>query len=93
MKKISIDIPHFYCLEYKEDEKRLIVEIDFREPEIWIRKSLIQRCEPPIQSVRITEQEKEEIYTNIKQFLLERYPARAILESGREKGDSDGYNA
>ena len=32
MKKISIDIPHFYCLEYKEDEKRLIVEIDFREP-------------------------------------------------------------
>ena len=42
MKKISIDIPHFYCLEYKEDEKRLIVEIDFREPEIWISKSLIQ---------------------------------------------------
>ena len=55
MKKISIDIPHFYCLEYKEDEKRLIVEIDFREPEIWISKSLIQRWEPPFQSVLITE--------------------------------------
>ena len=27
MKKISIDIPHFYCLEYKEDEKRLIVDL------------------------------------------------------------------
>ena len=80
-------------MEYKEDEKRLIVDIDFREPEIWISKSLIQHWEPPFQSVLITEQEKEEIYTNIKQFLLERYPARAILESGREKGDSDGYNA
>ena len=57
MKKISIDIPHFYCLEYKEDEKRLIVEIDFREPEIWISKSLIQHWEPPFQSVLITEQE------------------------------------
>ena len=60
MKKISIDIPHFYCLEYKEDEKRLIVEIDFREPEIWISKSLIQHWEPPFQSVLITEQEKED---------------------------------
>ena len=45
------------------------MEIDFREPEIWISKSLIQRWEPPFQSVLITEQEKEEILKGLKSIL------------------------
>ena len=41
-KKISISIPHFYCMEYREGKKRLIIDIDFRESEMVIGKSLIK---------------------------------------------------
>lgn len=80
MKRISISIPHFYCLEYVEDDKKLIIDIDFREPKILIGKSLIKKWEPPYQSMIITEEMKEEIYINIKKYLLERYKFVDILE-------------
>lgn len=80
MKRISISIPHFYCLEYVEDDKKLIIDIDFREPKILMGKSLIKKWEPPYQSMEITEEMKEEIYINIKKYLLERYKSVDMLE-------------
>lgn len=80
MKRISISIPHFYCLEYVEDDKKLIIDVDFREPKILIGKSLIKKWEPPYQSMKITEKMKEQIYINIKKYLLERYKSVDILE-------------
>lgn len=80
MRQISLSIPHFYCLEYVEDDKKLIVDIDFRESKILIGKSLIRKWEAPYQSMEITEDMKEEIYINIKKYLLERYRAEDILE-------------
>lgn len=80
MKQISISIPHFYCLEYREDEKRMIIDIDFRESKILIGKSLIKRWEPPYQLVELTEEMKEDIYRNIKKYLLKRYKPEDILE-------------
>lgn len=40
-KEYTIDIPHFYCLEYKTKGKKNIVEIDFRDPIIYLSTSLI----------------------------------------------------
>jgi hypothetical protein len=79
-KRINIDIPHFYCLEYIENEKRMYVDIDFREPKIYIGKSLIKKWEPPYESEEITEEMREEIYKNIKKYLLDRFSSQDILE-------------
>ena len=77
MKQISISIPR---LEYREDEKKMIIDIDFRESKILIGKSLIKRWEPPYQLVELTEEMKEDIYRNIKKYLLKRYKPEDILE-------------
>jgi len=43
----NIAIPHFYCLEYIEDNKTMNVEIDFRDPVIYLNDSLINTWNPP----------------------------------------------
>lgn len=58
----------------------MIIDIDFRESKILIGKSLIKRWEPPYQLVEITEEMKEDIYRNIKKYLLKRYKPEDILE-------------
>lgn len=58
----------------------MIIDIDFRESKILIGKSLIKRWEPPYQLVEITEEMKEDIYKNIKKYLLKRYKPEDILE-------------
>lgn len=80
MSKIKIDIPHFYCLEYIEDSKKMNVDIDFREFPIYFEKSLIQKWDAPYSKEIISEKKKEEIYQNIKKYLLERYKAEDIIE-------------
>ncbi len=47
MKSYSISIPHFYCLEYKENNCKLILDIDFRDPIIYLDISQIKNWEPP----------------------------------------------
>ncbi len=80
MKKISISIPHFYCLEYVENDKKLYMDIDFRESKILIGRSLIKRWEKPYDREEISEETREEIYQNVKKYLLERYKAEDVLE-------------
>jgi len=58
----------------------MIIDIDFRESKILIGKSLIKRWEPPYQLVELTEEMKEDIYRNIKKYLLKRYKPEDILE-------------
>lgn len=77
---IKISIPHFYCLEYREGGKKLIVDIDFREPKIFLGKGLIKAWAPPYQEEKISKKKKEEIYRNIKKYLLERYGEENIIE-------------
>ena len=33
MNKFKINIPHFYYLEYVENEKKMYLDIDFENPE------------------------------------------------------------
>lgn len=60
--KIKISIPHFYCLEYIDGDKKLILDIDFRESKILIGKTLTKRWEPPYNDIEISENQHEEIY-------------------------------
>ena len=81
MDKIRIDIPHFYCLEYVEGNKKMNIDIDFREFPIYFEKSLIQNWEMPYSREEISDKKREEIYQNIKKYLLERYKPEDIIEA------------
>lgn len=80
MDKIKISIPHFYCLEYIEGNKKMNIEIDFREFPIYLEKSSIQNWEIPYNGEKIPDKKREEIYQNVKKYLLERYAAEDIVE-------------
>ncbi|HIV53843.1 MAG TPA: hypothetical protein H9748_10330 [Candidatus Mediterraneibacter norwichensis] len=80
MNKFKINIPHFYYLEYVENEKKMYLDIDFRESRILIGKSLIKKWESPYEHIEITEEDRNRIYFNIKNYLLKRYPQEDILE-------------
>ena len=80
MNNFKINIPHFYCLEYVENEKKMYQDIDFREPQILIEKSLIKKWESPYEHIEITEEDRNRIYFNIKNYLLKRYSQEDILE-------------
>lgn len=80
MNEAKIDIPHFYCLEYIEGNRKMNVGIDFRECPICFNKAFIQKWDVPYGEERISEKEKEEIYQNIKEYLLKRYKAEDIIE-------------
>lgn len=80
MQQIKISIPHFYCLEYIEDNKKLIVDIDFREAKIRIGKSLIKKWEKPYDGEEISEEKREEIYKTIMEYLLKSYSLEDLIE-------------
>lgn len=80
MQQIKITIPHFYCLEYSEGEKKLLVDIDFRETKIIIGRSLIKHWEKPYDSEKLTEEKREEIYINIKKYILRRFSYDRLME-------------
>ncbi len=80
MQQIKISIPHFYCLEYTEDNKKLIVDIDFREAKIRIGKSLIKKWEKPYDGEEISEKKREEIYKTIIEYLLKSYRLEDLIE-------------
>ena len=69
-KNYEISIPHFYSLEYKEKDRKMLLEIDFREPFIELTTSLIQHWEPPFANEEITEQDKKCILQNIYNYFV-----------------------
>lgn len=82
--KYKIEVPHFYCLEYFEGQKKMAIEMDFRENYFILNNSLITTWEPPYQNEIINENKKREILHNIYDFLLTKtIPSHIIFE---EKG-------
>lgn len=70
MHKYQIKIPHFYCLEYLEDNKIMTLDIDFRDPIIYLNTSLITKWNQPQQNDPIDNQNKVEIINNIYEYLV-----------------------
>lgn len=71
MEKFKIEVTHFYCLDYIENDKRLTFPLDFREAYAFIGRSLIKNWERPFQTEEISPSEKDYILSNIKQFLID----------------------
>ena len=61
-----IKIPHFWCLEYYEGDKKMTVDIDFRDPVLYLNTKLITRWDEPFEKETITDEEKKRIIRNIK---------------------------
>ena len=75
-----IEVPHFYCLEYYEDDKKMIVDIDFREDCFILEPQLITHWEKPYEEQIISEVDKKRILYNIRQFLLTKtIPSNIIM--------------
>lgn len=81
-KGYRIKVPHFYCLEYYEDDKKLIVEIDFREEYFVLKPQLITRWEKPYENIDIGIDEKKRILLNIREFLLTKTTPNNIIMVG-----------
>ena len=69
-KEYSIDVPHFYCLEYREGDKKMFVEVDFRERFFDLSLKLITHWEKPYDNIEIGIDEKKRILLNIRDWLL-----------------------
>lgn len=80
-KAYSINVPHFYCIEYCEDDKKMIVEIDFREDYFYLSPQLITYWEEPYDKIKIESEEKKRILFNIREFLLTKTTPSNIVMS------------
>jgi hypothetical protein len=78
----TIAIPHFYCLEYSEENQKMIIDVDFREKPLYISPSMIRKWEDPYQEISIDEDDKLRIINNIKQYLLEERGFSEVIIEG-----------
>ncbi len=65
----KIRIPHFYCLEYEERGRVMLLEIDFRDPVLYLDRSLVTGWEEPADQEVISQAEKVRILTNVYDYL------------------------
>ena len=68
-----IEIKHFYCLDYFEGDRRMIVDVDFRDPVKYIDKRYITHWESPYDHEVLSSAEKERILNNIYNELVRRF--------------------
>ena len=81
-KSYEIKVLHYHCMEYYEDNKKLIIDIDLRDPKMYLNKELIEYWEAPYENINIDEQHKKHILENLKDHFLRRglEPAGIIIE-------------
>ena len=65
----EIRIPHFYCLEYEEQGRVMLLELDFRDPVIYLDRSLLTRWQPPNHELELAPADKTRILTNVYDYL------------------------
>ena len=78
----EIKIPHFYCLEYSDEYRSMVLDVDFRDSEIYLNTSLIVKWNAPHENDFINDEEKEKIIKNIYDYLVyKRGFSNIVLES------------
>jgi len=75
-----IEIPHFWCLVYYEGDKKMTVDIDFREETKYLNTKLISCWDEPFEKEVITSEEKKRIIINIAYELVKRNAGRIVLQ-------------
>ena len=68
-KDYTVNIPHFYSLEYIEGDHKMTVEIDLRDTMPALYFNEIKNWGPPHQNENLTPEKKEQILENIVFFL------------------------
>jgi len=85
-KNYYIKIPHFYSFEYYEGDKKMIIELDFRDKILYLTPTMITRWEKPFNDLKISREEKLIILNNIRECLLEKWrPEEVIIEDEPER--------
>jgi hypothetical protein len=93
-KSFYIKVPHFYSLEYFEGDKKMVIEIDFRDRILYLDKDLITSWEKPFNDLEINREEKLQILNNIRECLLERRePDEVLIIEEPRRGQKHGNNA
>lgn len=68
--RYEIDIPHFYQLEYRENGRVMLVEIDFRDSVIYLEESLITLWQAPYENDAVSPADRSRIIENINRYLV-----------------------
>ena len=64
----EIKIPHFYCLEYQEQGRVMFLEIDFRDPVLYLDRTLVTGWQPPDHDLQIAPADKIRIISNVYDY-------------------------
>lgn len=79
MKDYFIEIPHFYSFVYHEGDKKMVVELDFRDRVLYLATSLLTKWEEPFEELEISYEKKIQMLHNIREYLLIRKPPEEVV--------------
>lgn len=80
-KDYFIKTRHFYSFEYHEGDKTMAIELDFRDPVLYLTPTMLTKWEPPYQDLELSYEEKMRILNNIRECLLKKCePEQVIIE-------------
>ena len=80
----EIRIPHFYCLEYREADHKMLLEIDFRDSVIYLDDILTMVWEAPFADEKIESAEKRRILDRVYDYLVRQRGFKNVEYQGRE---------
>ncbi len=81
-----IKVPHFYSFEYFEGDKKMVIELDFRDRILYLTPTMITKWEKPFDELEIPHEEKLRILNNIRECLMERRrPEEVIIDVESER--------
>ena len=79
MADYRIEIPHFHCLNYYEADRVMRIDVDFRDPIIYLSADLIEKWLPPNENISITKKDQDRILKNIYGELLKNNSKKRIV--------------
>jgi hypothetical protein len=69
-KDYYIKIPHFYSFEYYEGDKKMVIELDFRDQYLYLTPTLITKWQEPYENLNISFEDKLRILHSIQECLI-----------------------
>lgn len=86
-KDYHIEIPHFYSFKYYEGDKKMVIELDFRDQYLYLTPSLITRWQEPYENPDISCEDKFRILHNIQECLINAgwKPEEVMIEEESER--------